>query len=204
MSDIAYAQCGDTHIAYRVLGEPGRVDVVLVAGAVFPFESLAEDRVASRFIAGLAALGRLVVFDKRGVGLSDPITDWSRSVQEQWAEDLVAVVEAAGLERAVVVSWDIFGIARLAAATRPDLFASMVLLNPSATTELYADLLQTHAGRALPNRSIEEIAFPSRIKDPEFAAWLERSGRAGASPSSAARAFGGTSSATKEHSRRPA
>ena len=61
----------------------------MVAGALFPFELLAEDRVSSRFTAGLAALGRVVVFGKRGVGLSDPMTDWTRSAQEQWAEDLV-------------------------------------------------------------------------------------------------------------------
>src|SRR5262245_11220286 len=97
VGDIAYAKSGETQIAYRVIGEAGRVDVIMVAGALFPFELLAEDRVASRFTAGLAALGRVLVFDKRGVGLSDPMTDWSRSVQEQWAEDLVAVIEAAGL-----------------------------------------------------------------------------------------------------------
>ena len=78
VGDIEYALADDTHIAYRVLGEPGRVDLVMVAGALFPLELLAEDRVASRFMAGLAAFGRLVVFDKRGVGLSDPMTDWSR------------------------------------------------------------------------------------------------------------------------------
>jgi class 3 adenylate cyclase len=187
MGDIAYAQSGETQVAYRVVGEGGRVDVVVVAGALFPFESLAEDRVASRFIAGLAALGRVVVFDKRGVGLSDPITDWSRSIQEQWAADLFAVIEAAGLERPVVVSWETNGVARLAAAAQPDLFASMVLVNPSWSTRGFLELLSANAGRALPNRTVEEIAFPSRINDADFTAWLARAGRAGASPSSAAR-----------------
>ncbi len=121
----------DTHLAYRVIGEPGRVDVVMVASAFFPFELLAEDRVSARFTAGLAALGRLVVFDKRGVGLSDPMTDWSRPVQEQWAEDLVAVVEAAGLHRPVVVSWEPLGTARRAVVAHPDLFRSLVLVNPA-------------------------------------------------------------------------
>ena len=134
MSPTHHVRVGDTHIAYRVIGEPGRVDVVMVAGALFPFELLEEDRIASRFTAGLAALGRLVVFDKRGIGLSDPITDWTRSAQEQWAEDLVAVIEAAGLDHPVVVSWDQFGVARLAASKRPDLFASMVLINPARST----------------------------------------------------------------------
>jgi len=187
VGDVTFARAGEIEIAYRVMGEAGRVDVVMVAGALFPFELLADDRVAARFIAGLAVLGRVVVFDKRGVGLSDPMTDWSRSVQEQWAEDLVAVVDAAGLERPVVVSWEPNGVARFAVSAWPDRFASMVLVNPSRSTRGFWELLSETAGRALPNRSTEAVAFPSRIKDPEFIAWLARSGRAGASPSSAAR-----------------
>ncbi len=187
MSDIDYARAGDTHIAYRVIGVPGRVDVVMVAGALFPLELLEEDRISSRFTAGLAALGRLVIFDKRGIGLSDPMTDWSRSAQEQWAEDLVAVIEAADLDHPVVVSWEQNGVARFAASERPDLFASMVLINPSQSTRPFSDLLVATSGQTLPSRSVEELAFPSRIKDPEFADWLSRSGRAGASPTSASR-----------------
>ncbi len=189
LSDIDYARAGDTHIAYRVIGEPGGVDVVMVSGALFPLELLEEDRIASRFTAGLAALGRLVVFDKRGIGLSDPMTNWSRSAQEQWAEDLVAVIEAAGLDHPVVVSWEQNGVARFAASDRPDVFASMVLINPSQSTRRFSHLLMVSSGQTLPNRSVEELAFPSRIKDPEFTDWLSRSGRAGASPTSASRVW---------------
>jgi class 3 adenylate cyclase len=189
VGDIAYAQSGETQIAYRVIGDAGRVDVVVVAGALFPFELLAEDRVASRFTTGLAALGRVAVFDKRGVGLSDPITDWSRSLQEQWAEDLLAVIAAAGLDHPVVVSWEPNGVGRRAASGRRDLFRAMVLVNPAWSTRSLLGLLHAKSGRALPNRTIEELAFPSRINDEEFTAWLERSGRSGASPSAAARTW---------------
>ena len=187
VNDISYVPVGDTHIAYRVMGEPGVVDVVMVAGALFPFELLAEDRVAARFVEGLAALGRVVVFDKRGVGLSDPITDWSRSLQEQWAEDLLAVVDAAGLDRPVVVSWEQNGVARFAAAERPDRFAAVILVNPSRSTHGFADLLDSQDAPGVPTRSVEEIAFPSRIGQEDFTAWLSRSGRVGASPATAAR-----------------
>ncbi len=187
MDQIAYARADQTHVAYRVIGEPGRVDVVMVTGALFPLELLAEDRVASRFIAGLAALGRLVVFDKRGVGLSDPMTDWTRGAQDQWAEDLLAVVDAAGLHHPVVVSWEPMGVARFAAAARPDLFSAMVLVNPAQYTRRFLELLTATGGEAVPTRSMEELAFPSRIKDEDFVAWLSRSGRAGASPMSASR-----------------
>jgi class 3 adenylate cyclase len=187
VSDIEYARAGETHVAYRVVGEPGRVDIVMVASALFPFELLAEDRVASRFLAGLAGLGRLVVFDKRGVGLSDPMTDWVRSAQEQWADDLLAVIEAAALNRPVVVSWEPYGPARFAASARPDLFASMVLINPSQFTRDFLRLVRATSDQVLPTRAVEELVFPSRIKDEGFTAWLSRSGRAGASPTSASR-----------------
>ena len=187
MTAVAYARAGDSHVAYRVTGDPGGVDVVMVAGAFFPFEALEQDRVAARFMAGLASLGRLVVFDKRGVGLSDPMTDWERSVQEQWAEDLCAVIEAAGLQRAVVVSWDPFGIARLAACQRPDLIGSMVLVNPMRSTRGLAGLLAASDEPTVPTSSAEEMVFPSRIDDPDFQEWLARAGRSGASPATAAR-----------------
>lgn len=188
VTEISYALAGDSHVAYRVIGEPGGVDVVMVAGSFFPVAMLEEDRVASRFMAGLASLGRLVVFDKRGVGLSDPITDWERSVQDQWAEDLCVVIEAAGLNQAVVVSWEPMGVARLAASRRPGLFGSMVLVNPSRFTSGLDDLLSVSEEEAtLPTRSVEEMAFPSRIGDPDFSDWLSRAGRSGASPAAAAR-----------------
>jgi class 3 adenylate cyclase len=190
VSDISYAQIGDAHIAYKVLGQPGQVDIIMVSGAVFPFELLEEDRVAARFMQGLAALGRLVVFDKRGVGLSDPLTDWTRSIQEQWAEDLLAVTSAAALDCPVVVSWEENGTARRAAATQPGLFTKMILVNPSPSTQRFSRLVGTTGEHGVPTRTIEEMAFPSRIHDPEFTAWLTRSGRAGASPSSASRIWG--------------
>jgi class 3 adenylate cyclase len=190
VKEVLYARAGDTHVAYRVTGEPGGVDVVMVAGAFFPFEMLEEDRVASRFMAGLASLGRLVVFDKRGVGLSDPMIDWERSPQEQWAEDLCAVIETAGLIRAVVVSWESMGVARLAAVHRPDLFGSLVLVNPSSFTSGLADIFLAADSPSLPTRSVEERAFPSRIHDPDFVEWLARAGRSGASPATSARMWG--------------
>jgi len=187
VAEVEYALAGDTNIAFRVIGRAGRVDVVVVAGALFPFELLAVDRVASRFIAGLGALGRLVVFDKRGIGLSDPITDWATDIQEQWAEDLIAVVEASGLDHPAVVSWDHWGAARSAASRRPDLFGSMALINPATTARSFRAAMTRTEAETVPTRAIEAMAFPSRIHDEEFTAWLEQSGRTGASPSTATR-----------------
>ena len=187
MNEISYATAGDVHIAYRTSGTPRGIDAVIVAGARFPFELLSEDRAASRFVEGIGSLGRLVVFDRRGVGLSDPLTDFSRSAQEQWAEDLLAVIDAAGLDHPVVVSWEALGTARRAAARRPDLIGGPVLINPAATTGPTRALITDAGRRTLPTRSVEARSFPSRSDDPGFLSWLARAGRSGASPTVAER-----------------
>lgn len=190
LKEIAYAGVGDHHVAYQTMGEHGGVDVVMVAGTFFSFEMLAEDRVATRFMAGLEALGRLVIFDKRGVGLSDPMTDWSTSAQEQWAQDLCAVIDAAELKRPAVVSWEPMGVARLAASMRPELFGSLVLINPARFTRGLADLIGSQGQEGVSGRSVEQVVFPSRSGDTDFWDWLSRAGRSGASPAMASRMWG--------------
>ena len=83
MIEVLYAKADDgTHVAYRVLdadpsAEPVR-DVVMVPGGLIPLELFEEEPGFARLLDGLRALGRLIVFDRRGVGLSDPIQDWER------------------------------------------------------------------------------------------------------------------------------
>src|SRR5215510_7241292 len=102
MSEIRYAKRDDTHIAYRVLEGPDPLQLVMVTGFNFPIEMLPEDPMGARLLDGLSALGTLVIFDRSGIGLSDPIADWDRSLVDQWSEDLATVIDAAGLTRPVV------------------------------------------------------------------------------------------------------
>ena len=191
MPTIEYARTADGfNIAYQILGDGGGADVVMVSGAFFPMEVLPEDRLASRLLEGLVELGRLVMFDKRGVGLSDPYTDWERPVTDQWAEDLLAVIDAAQLERPVVFAWDQFGVARAAAGRRHDAFGGLVLLNPVSTfdvanAEEVASGLERNAEGL--ESDIERLVVPSRIDDPSFVDWIRRAGRLGASPATAQR-----------------
>lgn len=192
MPDVSYARSDGFHIAYEVLGEPGGVDIVMVSGALFPMEVFPEDRLAGRLIDGLADLGRLVLFDRRGIGMSDPYTDWDRPAVDQWSDDLIAVIEAAELTDPLVFAWDQWGVARAATGKRPDLVSKLVLFNPISALE--PDRASLAAERMLENvempesdRLIERLALPSRIDDPVFLAWLRRAGRLGASPATAAR-----------------
>ena len=96
-----YAHSHDgTSIAYRVHGE-GPLDLVLVPGFVSHVELLWEEPAIGRFLRRLASFSRLVVFDKRGQGLSD--RPGRPPTLEESMDDLAAVMDAAGIERAAIL-----------------------------------------------------------------------------------------------------
>jgi class 3 adenylate cyclase/pimeloyl-ACP methyl ester carboxylesterase len=193
--DVAYAKAGDHHIAFREYlgGGGGDHEIVMVNGANFPMDSLLDDPVASRLLEGLAGLGRLLVFDRRGIALSDPVTDWETPLWEQWAEDLAAVVEASGCDGPTVFSWCSHPVARACSVRHPRLLGRLVLMNPRASlTDTDAELRNVMAQGFARMRSGEagpgaDIANPGRRGDPAYRSWNDAAGRAGASPSLAAR-----------------
>src|SRR3954465_12580590 len=113
-----YAKSGDVSIAYQVVGD-GPIDVVLVLGFATHVELEWESPAFARFFERIASFARLILFDKRGTGLSDPVTEVP--TLEERIDDVRAVMDAAGSERAVL-----FGISEggpmsaLFAATHPE------------------------------------------------------------------------------------
>jgi len=94
-----YAKSGPVSVAYQVLGE-GPVDLVLVPGFVSHVEVAWEEPTLARFLTRLASFSRLIVFDKRGTGMSDPVAG-PPSMDERM-EDIGAVMDAVGSDRAAV------------------------------------------------------------------------------------------------------
>ena len=198
LGEVQYAKAGEHHIAFQELvgDDGGGQDIVMVNGGFWPMGTLPDDPIANRLLQGLAGLGRLIMFDRRGVALSDPVSDWERPLREQWAEDLAAVIVAAGCDRPTVFSWYPFGIARTCAILYPELIGQLVLWNPAARVgpqdmEWVAKYIE--AGRRL--RSGEDSNHQSGIErsrwdDPAYRAWTDAAGRAGASPSQATRLTG--------------
>jgi class 3 adenylate cyclase len=126
--DVSYARSGDIAIAYQVVGE-GRTDLVFVRGIAGDLLSTWEQPLLVRHVEGLAACGRVLMLDKRGTGLSDRV----REVQslETTMDDIRAVMEAAGSERAVLwLGASSTGIGVLFAATYPERCAGLVLFDP--------------------------------------------------------------------------
>jgi class 3 adenylate cyclase len=136
------------------------------------------------------------LFDRRGIGLSDPITDWSRPLVEQWAEDLATIVETACTCPPVVVSLgDYWGPARLFAASHPVALSALVLYEPigPVTAVRLRELVNTEVVRPATQPSDEHgliaTVCPSRGDDRAFHDWFDSAGRTGASPGVAARLY---------------
>src|SRR3954466_5741073 len=127
-----YAKSGDTSIAYQVVGE-GPIDLVLVLGFATHIELQWEGAPFARFCERLSSFTRLIIFDKRGTGLSDPVTEVP--TLETRVDDIRAVMDAAGSEQAALL-----GISEgapmcvLFAATHPERGSGLVLYGAMGRT----------------------------------------------------------------------
>lgn len=189
-----YVRSSGVSIAYQVHGE-GPVDLVFVPGFVSHVELLWENPAAARFLRRLASFARLIVYDKRGQGLSDRPGD--PPTLEDSMDDLGAVMEAEACERAAI-----FGISEggpmsmLFAATYPERVSSLVLYGtyarmvngpdyelgiPDRALDRWAAMMQREWGGPV---GVGNWA-PSEVGDTAFEAWWARLLRQGTSPSGA-------------------
>ena len=157
-----YVRNGDANIAYQVAGD-GPIDLVFVPGWFSHLDFFWELPASRAFFTQLAAFSRLIVYDKRGTGLSDPL-DRAGSSEDRF-DDLRAVMDAAGAERPVICGLSEGGIvAALFAAASPERVRSLILLNTPPTAEFaieggWRDLIEHGWGEgALFDRLLPEAA----------------------------------------------
>ncbi|HEY7134301.1 MAG TPA: alpha/beta fold hydrolase [Acidimicrobiia bacterium] len=190
--DIRYARSGDVHLAYELTGG-GPLDIVLVPGFVSHLELDWEDQRSAAFLERLGRMGRLIRFDKRGTGLSDRPPDLPDL--ETRMDDVRAVMDAAGSERAVIFGYAEGGpMAALFAATYPARVQGLVLYGtwarriraddypwaPTLEERLaYAATVEAEWG----SRSDIQREVPNA--DDAMAEWWQRRARAAASPGGA-------------------
>ncbi len=131
--ETRYAKTADgVHIAYEVVGD-GPVDIVFVMGWTSHIELMWEEPSLARFLTRLASFSRLILFDKRGMGLSDRVPDDRLPSLEVRMDDARAVMDAVGSERAVVFGVSEGGpMATLFAATYPERTIALVLFGTGA------------------------------------------------------------------------
>jgi len=129
--ETSYARSGDIHIAYQVVGD-GPLDLVFVPGVLSHLDLLWEEGTWSqRFFTRLASFSRLILFDKRGTGLSD--RNVGSATLEERMDDVRAVMDAAGSERAAVIGYSEGGtMSVLFAAAYPQRVSALVLASTSA------------------------------------------------------------------------
>jgi pimeloyl-ACP methyl ester carboxylesterase len=120
------------HIAYQVAGD-GPIDLVAMHSGFSHVELDWEGPVLARFLRRLASFTRLIVFDMRGLGLSDPVTPRDWPTLEQRAQDLLAVLDAVGSTRPALLGG--LGAGQMMmffASTYPDRTAALVLVGTAA------------------------------------------------------------------------
>ncbi|MEQ1762498.1 MAG: alpha/beta fold hydrolase, partial [Pyrinomonadaceae bacterium] len=127
-----YVQNGDVNIAYQVLGN-GPVDIVFVMGWVSHLEYFWKHHLFASFLERLASFSRLILFDKRGTGLSDRVPLNELPTLEQRMDDLRAVMDAVGSERAVLCGVSEGGpLSCLFSATYPEKTSALVMIGSYA------------------------------------------------------------------------
>jgi DNA-binding SARP family transcriptional activator/pimeloyl-ACP methyl ester carboxylesterase len=198
--EVAYARSGDVRIAYQVVGE-GPVDLVIVHGWVCTFQPGWEYARLAAFYERLASMGRLILFDKRGTGLSDRVSPDRLPDLETRMDDVRAVLDAASSERAALIGLSEGGaMSALFAATHPERTAALILLGTFAREMQDTDyrwgvseenlrhrlsLLEEDDWASAATRDWLGRVAPAILRDPVTLAWYTSYVRRGASPGAA-------------------
>jgi class 3 adenylate cyclase len=197
-----YARRGSLHIGYQVWGK-GDIDILDVgSGTYISIDDAWEQPQWQRYSERLAACGRLIRFDPTGIGLSDSPADLAELTHEGWVDDALAVMDAVGSVRTVVLGASSSSLlAILLAAAHPERTASLVVVNGSARyleAEGYSfgiphQLMDEFRAGLDPDRPDEgsddlndlRLFAPSAADDPEFQRWWTRGSKRGAAPANA-------------------
>jgi pimeloyl-ACP methyl ester carboxylesterase/DNA-binding CsgD family transcriptional regulator len=186
-----YARSGDVNIAYQVVGD-GPVDLVLTFGWVSHLAYIWEQPAIARFLNRLASFTRLILYDKRGTGMSDRV--YPLPSLEQRMDDVRAVMDAAGSERAAVMGISEGGVmSTLFAATYPERTVGLIINGsyPSWLRRSYypwgvlpEDVAKWVSGvEANWGKGGRMDAYaPSQVENPEVSAWWARFTQMSASP----------------------
>jgi pimeloyl-ACP methyl ester carboxylesterase len=191
-----YAKSGEVNIAYQVVGE-GPIDIVYIPGWVSNIDMMWTEARLANFLTKLSAFSRLILFDKRGTGLSDRVGKYS--TLEERMDDIRSVMNTVGSERAALFGHSEGGSASLLfAATYPQRTIALVTFGVFAKRKYSTDYpwAPTDAERQLSYKMIEDkwadgdmqglrSLVPSLADDNKFMDWFASYLRAGASPGAA-------------------
>ncbi len=194
--EVRYARSGDVNIAYQVFGH-GTIDLVFVMGWVSHLEWFWKEPSFARFLNRLGSIARVILFDKRGTGLSDRVPLDQLPTLEQRMDDVRAVMDAVGSQRAVLCGVSEGGpMCSLFAATYPEKTIALAMIGcyarrmqapdyPWGPTDQQREQFLEEIRRDWGGPVGIEARAPSRAADPEFRDWWGTYLRMGASPGAA-------------------
>ncbi|OCB30258.1 cyclase [Mycobacterium malmoense] len=197
-----YASCGEIDIAYQVFGD-GPIDLLMLPGPLIPIDCVDLEPSMYRFHRRLASFCRVIRFDQRGIGLSSRIASLDMLGPESWAQDAIAVMNAAGCERATIFAPGFTSLAGVVLASdHSERVNSLVIANGAARTlrspdyPIGSDLddADRFTTVGMEPDAVEQgfdmlgIIAPSVAGDAAFRSWWDMAGNRAASPSMA-RAF---------------
>ncbi len=193
-SETKYTGGPEGRVAYQVVGE-GAFDLVFVPGWTSNIDVMWEEPSLARFLHRLASFSRLICFDKRGTGVSDPVPLAAPPTLEQWMDDIRAVMDAVGSERAAVFGHGMGGgqMSMLFAASYPERTSALVLLDTWACLD--SDFVDFYGVKPEQREKWYELAAktwgtvesvdviaPSAARDERFRRWYARYQRLSIAP----------------------
>ena len=194
-AETRYARSGDLNIAYQVIGD-GPFDLILVPGLASHLDFQWEEEGQERFFNHLASFCRLIRFDKRGCGMSDPVANMP--TLEERMDDVRAVMDAVGAEKVALIGLSEGGpLAALFAATYPAKVSKLVLWNSFASlVQRPPDFMNALPPAAIPilletfrkewgTGSSSANFVPDSVTDEQFKKWWNRFERMALSPGAA-------------------
>ena len=198
--DIKYAKVGDSNVAYSVAGN-GPIDLVCTMGLGGHIEHVWDYPPMARYLESLTGFSRLIMFDRRRLGGSDPVRPDAPPTWEEWMADLLAVMDAVSSKRAAIYAeLDGGPVGMLFAAHHPERTSALILANTAAkyvASEDYpigesegtwhglADVIEQMWGKD----ELSPISVPSLATDERYIKWSSRMARAVATPAVASAMF---------------
>ena len=198
--EIHYVKTEDGYVAYQIFGE-GPYDVLFIGNWASNIEVMWEHPSMARYLERLGRFARVICFDKRGAGLSDPVPLGALPTLEHWMDDARIVLDAAGSEQAALIGDAEGGLmAMMFAATYPQRTRALVLVNafakmlragdysigmPEEAAERFLEIWERAWGTGI----VLDLSAPSVATDPQMQYWVGRYMRLSAPPAACTRMY---------------
>jgi class 3 adenylate cyclase len=192
--ETTYAWLGRDRIAYQVLGQ-GPPDLVMTGASLGHLDIVWEDPGLALFLRSLASFSRLILFNRRGTGASDPLPPDPLPPWESYGEELAAVLDAVGSQRTAILA-ELDAAAIFFAGTRPERTSAVILVHTSAKGVASPDYpigVPPEAAEALlaqfdqlwGTEAMAAMLVPSRAEDARFRRWFAKAQRTSLNPRAA-------------------